>query len=68
MNCLSCKENDYLLYPKNKNCLKCPKYSNYEQTKCINITLYEYILFLKKIKKLMKFQMDFIYQILLMVL
>ena len=36
MNCLSCKENDYLLYPKNKNCLKCSKYVNYEQTKCIN--------------------------------
>ena len=36
MNCISCKEKDYILYPKNGNCLKCPKYVNYEQTECIN--------------------------------
>ena len=35
MNCLSCKDNTYKFYPKNRNCLKCPKYVNYEQTECI---------------------------------
>jgi len=35
MNCLSC-EDDYNFYDKSKNCLKCPKYVNYEQTECIN--------------------------------
>ena len=35
MNCLSCT---YLFnfYEKSKNCLKCEKYVNYEQTECIN--------------------------------
>ena len=36
MNCISCIEDYYYLYPKNKNCLKCQKYVNYEQTECIN--------------------------------
>ena len=35
MNCLSC-EDDYNFYDKSKNCLKCPKYVNYEQTYCID--------------------------------
>ena len=36
MNCLSCRESDYKFYRKNRNCLKCQKYVNYEQTECIN--------------------------------
>ena len=36
MNCISCREKNYLFYPKNKNCLNCPKYVNFEQTECIN--------------------------------
>ena len=36
MNCISCRDEMYKLYPKNKNCLNCPKYVNYEQTECIN--------------------------------
>ena len=36
MNCKSCKLDNYKFYPKNKNCLNCPKYVNYEQTECIN--------------------------------
>ena len=35
MNCLSC-HNLYQLYSKSSNCLKCPKYVNYEQTNCID--------------------------------
>ena len=35
MNCLSC-ENDLKYYNKSKNCLNCPKYVNFEQTKCID--------------------------------
>jgi hypothetical protein len=35
MNCLSC-HNLYKLYQKTSNCLKCPKYVNYEQTGCID--------------------------------
>ena len=36
MNCISCIENDYVFYPKSKNCLKCTNFVNYEQTECIN--------------------------------
>ena len=36
MNCLSCIDENYKYYPKNKTCLNCPKYINYEQTQCIN--------------------------------
>ena len=36
MNCISCKNENYKYYPKNKNCLSCPKYVNYEQTNCID--------------------------------
>lgn len=35
MNCLSCHIL-YKLYDKTKNCLKCSKYVNYEQTGCID--------------------------------
>ena len=35
MNCLTCST-PFKFYEKNKNCLKCDKYVNYEQTKCIN--------------------------------
>ena len=34
MNCLSCEE-EFNFYDKSKNCLKCPKYVNYEQTDCL---------------------------------
>ena len=36
MNCLSFREKDFKFYSKNKNCLKCQKYVNYDQTECIN--------------------------------
>lgn len=36
MNCLSCIDKNYKYYPKNKNCLNCPKYVNYDQTECID--------------------------------
>ena len=36
MNCLSCRNDNYKYYPKNKNCLNCPKYVNYEQTECLD--------------------------------
>ena len=36
MNCKSCKFENYKFYPKNRNCLNCPKYVNYEQTECAN--------------------------------
>ena len=35
MNCLSCS-NDFNYYIQSKNCLKCDKYVNYEQTQCID--------------------------------
>ena len=35
MNCLSCLE-PLKFYEKNKNCLKCDKYTNFEQTQCID--------------------------------
>ena len=35
MNCLTCL-NPFKFYEKNKNCLKCDKYVNFEQTQCIN--------------------------------
>ena len=36
MNCLSCRDDNYKYYPKNKNCLNCPKYVNYDQTECLD--------------------------------
>ena len=48
MNCLSC-ENDYNYYSKSNNCLKCPKYVNYLQTKCIDTIPDGYYLSDKKI-------------------
>lgn len=35
MNCISCYQS-YKFYKKSTNCLKCPKYVNYEQTDCID--------------------------------
>ena len=35
MYCLSCKEG-FNFYKTSSNCLKCPKYINYEQTECID--------------------------------
>jgi len=35
MNCLSCEE-EFNFYDKSKNCLKCPKYVNYDQTACLD--------------------------------
>ena len=35
MNCLSCSS-PFKFYEKNKNCLNCDKYANYEQTDCLN--------------------------------
>ena len=35
MNCLSCKEG-FNFYKVSNNCLKCPKYVNYNQTECID--------------------------------
>ena len=35
MNCLSCSE-PFKFYEKNKNCLNCDKYVNYDQTECID--------------------------------
>ena len=36
MNCLSCSEDKFNYYKKSSNCLKCPKYVDYLQTKCID--------------------------------
>ena len=36
MNCLSCDDDKFDYYKKSTNCLDCPKYVNYKQTKCIN--------------------------------
>ena len=35
MHCISCKEG-FNFYKKSNNCLKCPKYINYNQTECID--------------------------------
>ena len=35
MHCTSCKEG-FNFYKKSNNCLKCPKYINYNQTECID--------------------------------
>ena len=36
MNCLSCDNDKFIYYNKSTNCLNCPKYIDYSQTKCIN--------------------------------
>ena len=36
MNCLSCETEKFNYYAKSTNCLKCQKYVDYSQTKCIN--------------------------------
>ena len=36
MNCLSCDDDKFNYYKKSTNCLDCPKYVDYNQTKCIN--------------------------------
>ena len=35
MNCLSCDDDKFDYYKKSTNCLDCPKYVDYNQTKCI---------------------------------
>ena len=36
MNCLTCDDDKFDFYKKSSNCLDCPKYVDYNQTKCIN--------------------------------
>jgi len=36
MNCLSCDDDKFDYYKKSTNCLDCPKYVDYSQSKCIN--------------------------------
>ena len=36
MNCLSCDPDEFKYYKKSTNCLTCPLYIDYSQTKCIN--------------------------------
>ena len=36
MNCLTCDDDFYDYYKKSTNCLDCPKYVDYSQSKCIN--------------------------------
>ena len=36
MNCLSCNDDLFNYYKKSTNCMNCPMYIDYSQTKCIN--------------------------------
>ena len=54
MNCLSCDDDYFNYYKKSTNCLDCPKYVDYNQTKCINELPEGYFVdnnFLKTIEK-----------------